>query len=263
MTKAYARYSFAAAVALAFAAAGCSNASDGDGNTESGIKVAQPDTQVFDYAPEGTAPQAKQEPDPELIAKGSTSLPYGNTFHAALTITNGQSVSFTTSNGSAGVDPVLVLFMECNNDAFFDSPYTERPCVRTLVVSDDYDYPAHGRHAQANWTNNLGYTVNAHLMGFAYNFSTGTADLTSYGTQSFVGGTLKLQGNAGTAWTSGSNGDPWLFTFNLFGGGTDGAYNDDTSTSPVNRESTITGATSLEMWYALSGFNAGTTTVNY
>jgi len=263
MTKAYVRYSFAAAAALAFAAAGCSNASDGDGNTEAGFKVAEPDTQVFDYAPEGAALKAKQVPDAALIAKGATSLPYANTFHAALTITPGQTVTFETSNGSAGVDTVLVLFKRCDNSTTFDpSPYTERPCVTTFQVSDDFDWPAHGRYSRINWTNNLPFTQNAHLMGFAYNFSTGTADVTGFGTQSFVGGTLQLQGNAGKAWTSGSNGDPWLFTFNP-NGGSDGAYNDDTSSNPVNRESTITGATSLTMWYALSGFNAGTTTVNY
>jgi hypothetical protein len=256
-------------LALAFAAAGCSNGSGSasDGNSEQ--KVPEPVTQVFDYAPEGAAPKPKQVVDPALVAKGSVTLPYASTFHAAITITPGQTVSYTTSNGSAGVDTVLVLFKRCDNSTSFDPfPYTERPCVTTFAVSDDFDFPAHGRYSQINWTNNLGFTQNAHLMGFAYNSSTGTADVTGFGTQPFVGGTLPLQGNAGTAWTSGSTAsggatpDPWLFTFNPFGG-SDGAYNDDTSSNPINRESTITGATSLQMWYALSGFTTGTTTVNF
>jgi hypothetical protein len=257
------------ALAFAGAAAGCSNASDSASTGDLQQKVAEPVTQVFDYAPEGAAPKAKEVFDDALLAKGSVSLPYASTFSTALTIANGQTVTFETTNGSANVDTVLVLFKRCDNSTSFDpSPYTERPCVTTFQVSDDWDYPTHGRYSKIVWTNNLGYTQNAHLMGFAYGSSTGTADVTGYGTQSFVGGTLKLQGNAGTAWTSGSvpvgggTGDPWLFTFNP-NGGSDGAYNDDTSSSPVNRESTITGATSLQMWYALSGFNTGTTTVNY
>lgn len=256
-------HSIVGILALAFAAAGCSNASDSASTGDLQQKVAQADTQVFDYAPEGAAPKPKQVPDEALIAKGSTSLPYGNTFHAALTITPGQTVTFTTSGGSAGVDTVLVLFKRCDNSTTFDpSPYTERPCITTFQVSDDFDFPAHERYSKITWTNNLGFTQNAHLMGFAYNSSTGTADVTGFGTQSFVGGTLQLQGNAGTARTTGSAGDPWLFTFNP-GGGSDGAYNDDTPGPVTNRESTITGATSLPMWYALSGFNSGTTTINY
>src|SRR5262245_21915209 len=112
MTKAYVR-SFAAASALAFAAAGCSNASDGVGNTEAGFTVAEPDSQALEYAPDGAARKAKQVPAAALIGKGATALPYANTFHAALTITPGQTVTFETSSGSAGVDTVLVLFKRC------------------------------------------------------------------------------------------------------------------------------------------------------
>lgn len=266
MIKAHVRHPIVGMLALAFAAGGCSNASESASAGDLQQKVAEPVTQVFDYAPEGAAPKAKQVPDEALIAKGTANLPFASTFSQAITITNGQTVTFETTNGSSGVDTVLVLFKRCDNSTTFDpSPYTERPCVTTFQVSDDWDYPTHGRYSKIVWTNNLGYTQNAHLMGFAYNSSTGTADVTSFGTQNFVGGTLKLQGNAGTAWTSGSTTspgltpDPWLFTFNPLGG-SDGAYNDD---SNGGRDSTITGATSNQMWYALSGFNTGTTTVNF
>lgn len=267
---AHVHHSIVGILALAFAAAGCSNASDSAGTGDLQQKVAEPVTQVFDYAPEGAAPKAKQVADEALIAKGTANLPFAPTFSQPITITNGQTVTFETTNGSAGVDTVLVLFKRCDNSTTFDpSPYTERPCVTTLQVSDDWDFPTHGRFSKIVWTNTLGFTQNAHLMGFAYNSSTGTADVTGFGTQSFVGGTLPLQGNAGTAWTSGSTStsgtpDPWLFTFNVTAGSSDGAYNDDTTPGGVtHRDSTISGATSLQMWYALSGFNTGTTTVNF
>jgi len=252
-------------LALAFAAGGCSNASESPSNGASNAKVAEPVTQVFDYAPEGATPQAKAVFDDALIAKGSVNLKYAPTFQTAVTIANNQTVTYSTSNGSAGVDTVIALFMRCDNSTNYDSPFTERPCITTLAINDDFN----GLYSQITYRNTSGTTQNAHLMVFAYSNSTGTADLTGFGTISAVAGSIKVGGNAGSTWTSGSvptnggTGDPWLFTFDTAGINSNGAYNDDTSLNPVNRESTIGSATSAVMWHVVSGFNSGTTNVNF
>lgn len=254
MTKVQLRHSFGAVLLVALSAA-CSGAEE---QGPSGEKVAIPSDEVFEFAPEGAEVAVDKAVQEEgLEAKGSASRAYGSTYTQAVTIAPGQTVSYSTSGGSVGVDPVLVLFHRHDNSAVFSqSPYTERPGIQTLALNDD----SVGLHSAISYTNNTNVTLNARLMVFAYGNSTGQVQLSGVGLVSVAAGSVIAAGTAGTASTSGSNGDPWLFMFDWVPGQGNGAWNDD---SNGGRESTITGATSTTMWYVAHGFNSGTTTINF
>jgi hypothetical protein len=245
---------------LAFAA-GCSDAGE---SGPSDAKVAIPSDEVFEFAPEGaevTGEKAIQEEG--LAAKGSAARKYGSTHVQPVTIAPGQTVSYSTSGGTLNVDPVLVLFHRHDNSTTFGGwPYTDRVGIQTLAINDD----TNGYHSAISYTNNTGITLNAHLMVFAWADSTGDVELSGVGLVPVAAGSIKTNGNAGVASTSGSVGpsgwtpDPWLFMFDATPGEGNGAWNDD---SNGTRESTITGATSATMWYVAHGFHSGTTTINF
>jgi hypothetical protein len=216
----------------------------------------------FEFAPDGeevSTEKAIQEDD--LVAKGSVSRPYGSTFVTPITIGVNQSVAFSTSGGSVGADPVLVLFRRHDNSTTFSAfPYTQRVGIQTLAINDD----TVGLHSSISYTNTSGVAENAFLMAFAFGASTGQVVLSGgFGLVNIAAGSVRTSGTAGQASTSGSGGDPWLFTFDLSPGLGNGVWNDDVTSNPVNRESLITGATSLTMWYVAHGFNSGTTTINF
>ena len=275
MTKTHVRHSIAALLVLGFAASGCAVETDESATAgESaavGIKVPVPNQEIFDYAPDGEVIEfVKQVPD--LSTKGSMTLPYGWTYTEALTITPNQTVNFSTSGGSAGVDPVLVLFMRHDNGTAFDaSPWTQQVGTTVLAINDDIAPPV--RHAQISYTNNKGFTLNARLMVFAYNFSTGTVQLNRpigpISVDVIAGGFEMDPGTTGTAFTSNTvdsagqpGGDPWLFTFGTSPGNPqgDGNWQDDKASGV--RDSLISGNHNKRMWYVVNGFNQGTTTVN-
>jgi hypothetical protein len=240
---------------LAFAASGCAVGSD---SAPTGEKVVLPSEEVFEFAPEGVEIEVdKTAQESPLEAKGAFSRSFGPTYNAAVTIAPGQTVSYSTSGGSVGVDPVLVLFRRHDNVASFGFPYTERVGIQTLAINDD----TNGLHSSISWTNNTGSTANARLMVFAWGNSTGQVNVTGHGLVDVRAGSVRTTGTAGKAWTTASGGgDPWLLMFNN-GPGFDGVWNDDTT--DVNRESTIQGATTIEMWYVAHGWGAGgTTTIN-
>lgn len=235
-------------------AAGCSvEALEAD----PGEKIAEPSVEEFAYAPDDeTAVGEKVTPDDSLSPKGAYNRKYGSTYNTALTIANGQTVSYQTSGGTAGVDPVLVLFRRHDNSTEFAAwPYTQRVGIQTLAINDD----TNGLHSSITYTNRSGRTENAFLMVFAYGDSTGKVTLSGVGEVDVAAGSVIAAGNAGRAWTTNSNGDPWLFTFDVSAGLGNGAWNDD---SNGGRESEITSATSLTMWYVAHGWHSGTTTIN-
>jgi len=240
-------------------AAGCASAVDSE---MTGGKEVIPSDEVFEFAPEGEEVAVEKEvQDEDLAAKGSANVPYAQTFVTPITIGINQTVSYSTSGGSVGADPVLVLFRRHDNSTTFSAfPYTDRVGIQTLAINDD----TVGWHSSISYTNTSGRVENAFLMAFAYGSSTGQVQLSGgFGLVDIVAGSVKIAGTAGQAWTSGSNGDPWLFMFDITGGLGNGVWNDDSSSSPINRESLITGATSLTMWYVGHGFNSGTTTINF
>jgi hypothetical protein len=249
------RHSIGALFVLSLAASGCAVGSDA---APTGEKVVLPSEEVFEFAPEGVEINVeKAEQEDPLEAKGAFSRTFGPTYTQAVTIANGQTVSFSTSGGTVGVDPVLVLFRRHDNLAAFPVNYTERVGIQTLAINDD----SVGIHSSITYTNTTGVTENARLMVFAWNNSTGQVNLSGVGTVDVRAGSVRTSGTAGQAWTTGStgSGDPWLFTFDLGFGG-NGVWNDD---SNGTFESTITGATSLTMWYVAHGWGAGgTTTIN-
>lgn len=263
MTKTHVRHSIAALLVLAFAASGCAMEADESaaGEAVGEQKVAVPSQEVFEYAPDGEEIQTvKATQESALEAKGAYSRTYGSTYVLPLTIGIGQSVNYSTSGGSVGVDPVLVLFRRHDNSATFSEfPYTAQRGIRTMAINDDVS-PGN-LQSSISYTNTSGRVENAWLMVFAWANSTGTVNLSGVGTVTVAAGSVKVAGNAGSAWTTNSGGDPWLFTFNT-APGDDGNWEDDTSSNPVNRESTIVGNTSKEMWYVAHGFNSGTTTIN-
>lgn len=226
-------------------------------DADPGEKVAQPSSEEFAYAPEeADAVAAKVAPDDSLSPKGAFSRKYGSTFTTAVTIANGQTVSYQTSGGTAGVDPVLVLFRRHDNSAEFAAwPYTQRVEIQTLAINDD----TNGLHSSIGYTNRSGRTENAFLMVFAYGNSTGKVTLSGIGEVDVAAGSVIASGTAGRAWTTNSNGDPWLFMFDVSPGLGNGVWNDD---SNGGRESDILNATSLPMWYVAHGWNSGTTTIN-
>jgi hypothetical protein len=264
MTKLHVRNSIAALMVLGFAASGCSAEVD---SPEVEEKVVVPSTQVFEYAPEGEEiPVAKSTP--VLDAKGSITLPFGPTHVQAMTITPGQNVSISTSGGSVGVDPVLVLFRRHDNsNVFAASPYTQQVGTTVLAINDDIN-PFPDRNASISYTNNTGSTLNAWLMVFAYNTSTGTTNLSNgqNNVQVVAGGFQLGAGATGQAATGNTNptppsGDPWLFTFGTQPGHAvgDGFWQDDKAVGV--RDSLITGNHAQTQWYVAHGFSSGTTTI--
>ncbi|HEY3493891.1 MAG TPA: hypothetical protein VGK73_04365 [Polyangiaceae bacterium] len=266
------RHSIAALLVLAFAASGCAVESGESAAEEAaavGVKVAVPSQEIFEYAPAGEEIEYVKQV-PALTPKGSITLPFAPAHTVALTITPNQTVNFSTNNGSAGVDPVLVLFMRHDNSTVFSqSPYTQQVGTTVLAINDD----TNGLHPSISYRNTKGFTLNARLMVFAYNQSTGTATLNGPGgatTVSVTAGGFPLQpGTTGTAFTNNTNqggvpgGDPWLFTFGTAPGNPqgDGNWQDDKANGV--RDSLIQGnPTDKVLWYVVSGFNTGTTTVN-
>lgn len=254
--KTHVRHSIAALLVLG-AASGC--AVDMDESAPVAEKVAVPSQQVFDYAPDGDFEAVKATQEDPLEAKGSFSRPSGSTYVQPLTIGINQTVSFSTSGGSAGADPVLVLFRRHDNQTgFVEPPYNIQRGIQTLAINDD----TNGLHSSISYRNTSGRVENAWIMAFAYSSSLGTVNLTGpSGTTvaTLAAGSVRASGTAGSAWTSGSTNDPWLFTFNVVAGRGDGNWRDD-STGTV--ESSISGNTSLEMWYVAHGWTSGTTTIN-
>ena len=226
------------------------------------LKVPQESTEQFDYAPEGAEFEAaKAEPDDSLSAKGSASRPYGYTYMKAVSIPNGGQVGCYTAGGSVGVDPVLVLFRRHDNK-HQTYPYTEQVWVQTLALNDD----SNGLHPYLSFTNTSGSTLNAYLMAFAYGSSTGQADLWCTGsameTINVVAGSVHTTASSGSASTSGSNGDPWLFMVEDTPLSWWSNWNDDTSST--NRESSFSySGGSRGVWFVANGYNSGTTTINY
>ena len=263
MNKTHLRHSIASLLVLGFAA-GCAVDTDEPAAVEA--KVAQPSAEVFDYAPEGEVIEVPKDTT-VLDAKGSWNSKFGSTYTQAVTIQPNQNVRFTTSGGTVGVDPVMVLFVRHDNSTNWQvaAEFTQRIGINTLAFNDDTAYP----HSSINYTNNRGYTLNARLMVFAYRDSTGEVtlrnDVTGLTTTAQVaaGGWSQQPGTAGKAWTSNSGGgDTWLFTFSgTPGAGVtgDGFWNDDKA---GYGDSEIQGVHQLPRWYVTHGFSTGTTTVN-
>lgn len=245
-------------------AVGCS-ADVGSGAEESadaGIKVPQPNTETYEYAPAGVEFEAaKVEPYDGLSPKGSVNLKYGSTYRKEISVPANGVVGCYTAGGSVDVDPVLVLFRRHDNQ-FKTTPYTEHAWLQTLAINDD----STGRHAYLSFTNTGGTPLNTYLMAFAYGNATGTVDLhcTGYAMETIqvTAGSLRTTASSGTASTSGSNGDPWLFMFDETPLSYWSDWNDDTTST--NRESTFSySGGNRPVWFVTSGFNTGTTTVNY
>lgn len=239
--------------------AGCSVEAVGDELSAEG--AADPSAEAFDYAPEGEEVVVeKVEPDDSLSPKGSAARVVGSTFNIPVTIPPNQFVLYTTSGGSPGVDPVLVLFKRHDNSSNFSvAPYTQRVGLTTLAINDDYQQGS--LHASIGYANNTGQTINARLMVFAYGNSTGTVTLSGHGTVNVRAGSIRASATSGTVWTSNSSANPWLFAFDDLSGQSNAVHNDDTSTS--NTESTIQGVPSIPMWYVAHGWGTGTTAINY
>lgn len=261
MNMTYVRYPVPSMLLLALAA-GCANAADSGEHTEG--KEVIPSDEVFEFAPEGEEVVAEKKlQDDALVAKGSVSRPYGQTFNEAITIGIGQTVTYSTSGGSVNADPVLVLFRRHDNSpAFSEFPYTQQVGIRTLAINDD----TVGLHSSISYTNTSGAVENAFVMAFAYGSSTGQVMLSDgFGSSRLVtigAGSVVTSTASGLAWTSQSGGDPWLFAFDLSPGSNNGGWQDDSGSSPVNRESLLLGLPSVQMWFVMHGFNSGTTTLN-
>jgi len=266
MTKTHVRHSIAALLVLGFAAAGC--AVDTDESAAVGEKVAVPSQEAFDYAPEGEQIEFVKE-KPDLSAKGSITVPYAPAHTEAVTIGPFQTVTFSTSAGSAGVDPVLVLFKRHDNStAFGTSPFQQQVGTVVLAVNDDFAAP--DRNSRITYTNPQNNTLNARLMVFAWISSTGTTTLTGPTSATVksvgvvAGGYTLAPSASGQAWTSGTTGggDPWLFTFGTSPGNPqgDGNWQDDSPNGGL--DSLISGNPNKSLWYVASGWNSGTTTIN-
>jgi hypothetical protein len=247
---------------------GCSAGADGsDGaNSDTGevpLKVAQPTTEHFDYAPQGGQFQAaKVQPDDSLSPKGSASRKFGNTYMRQISIPNGGIVGCYTAGDSVGADPVLALFRRSDN-AIQTTPYTEKVWVQTLAINDD----SSGVDPYLSFTNTSGSTLNAYLMAFAYGNSTGTAQLWCTGSQmeniTLAAGSVRTTVGSGTASTSGSNGDPWLFQFDETPALSYwGNWNDDVSGANAESSFPYSGP-SRTSWFVANGWGSGTTTINF
>jgi hypothetical protein len=255
---------FIAIIGLSLAAAACGDADQFDLDATEEASATD-----FEYAPDDLDEEAiidaKAEDEADLTGKGSMTLPRGRTFYTPVTIANNQTVSWYTTDGSTGVDTVLVLFRRHDNSStFVSSPWTAKIGLQTLAVDDD---GGAGRYSSLSYKNTSGRTENAWLMGFAYNSSTGTARINgtiNYGIRSFTAGGLPRSSTAGQAYTTGG-GDPVLFAFDRSAGLGNGAWNDD---DPIagGLESRIQGLTNLSMWLvpvAIGSRPTGTSTVYY
>jgi hypothetical protein len=243
---------------------GCSADAGSSDDTEGELKVPQPSTEQYDFAPPGAEFQAaKVEVDDSLSPKGSATRKYGSTFMKAISIPPNGIVGCYTANGSAGVDPVLALIRRHDNQ-HKTTPYTEKVWVQTLAFNDD---AAPGDlHPYLSFNNTSGGTLNAYLMGFAYGDSTGTADLWCTGSNvesmTLGAGSLKVTASSGAASTSGSNGDPWLFMIDETLLSYNSDWNDDTTST--NRESSFNyQGPSRTVWFVANGWHSGNTTINY
>jgi len=254
---------FSSLVVLAVVATACAGVEDSESGDSlpvigAGDKAVEFSDQEFAYAaPEddGTGPKEDQG---DLSAKGSAAVPRGVTFLQPVTIGINQQVSYQTSAGSAGVDPVLVLFRRHDNAATIKVPawnHQEVSRFQTLAINDDSNGTL---HSSITYTNTSGRVENAFLMAFAYGSSVGTANLTGFGTVNIAAGSARAASTSGTAFTTGG-GDPWLFLFDSAANGSNAVANDDA----VGTESRIQGITGAFMWYVAHGFNAGTTTINW
>jgi hypothetical protein len=258
MIKLHVRRTFGTVFMMAGFAVGCGAADAGPNETGS-----LPGEEGFDFAPEGKdTASAKDAESAELAAKGSANRPYGPGYTFPVTIAPGQTVSYSTSGGTSTADPVLVLFRRHDNSTNFGSPYTQRPGIQTLAINDDTS----GYDSAISYKNNSGVTENARLMLFAYGGNVGQVTLSGVGLVTFSAGSIKTDGTAGEAWTSGSSGgaDPWLFTFDAIAGQGNGAWNDDDPAGGTY-ESRISSATSTTMWYVAHQYSSstGTTTINF
>jgi hypothetical protein len=252
LIKTHVRHSIAALLFLGYAASGCADAD----SASPAEKVADPSHEPFEYAPAGEQIEyVKATQEDELQAKGSYNRPFGNTYVQYLAIAPNQTISYSTSGGSVGVDPVLVLFRRHDNSSSYGAPFTQQVGLQTLAINDD----TNGLHSAISYTNTSGRTENAWIMAFAYGASTGTVDLSGVGSVTLLAGSVRVAGSAGTAWTTGSTGDPWLFTFDDVPGLGNGNWQDD---SNGGLESTIIGNSNLIMWYVANGWGSGTTTIN-
>lgn len=248
------------ALALALLAGGCAM-DEGQGAAQE-TKVAEPSTEIFDYAPEGADESAKGVPEMGLNAKGtwSNAVPRGYSFEEPITLAPNESITCTTSEGSVGVDTVLALLRRHDNANVgpHSPPYDARVGFQTLAVNDDFGGT---RYSEISYTNQSGRTEYAFLEGFAWSSSTGTARVVctnrDFGTRDFVAGSLYTSCDQGAVDTS-SDGDPVLLMIDTTAGLGNGVWNDDSS----GRESKITGATNLTMWFVAQGYNSGTTTIN-
>jgi hypothetical protein len=258
MIKVHVRRTFGAVLVLAGAAVGC--AVDA-GDAGPGEAASLPGEDGFEFAPDVAPTSDKDAESADLSAKGSENRPFGRTFTVGVTIAPGQTVSYSTSGGSNSNDPVLVLFRRHDNSTNFGSPWTQRPGLQTLAINDDTNF----RDAFISYTNNSGITENARLMVFAYGGNVGDVTLSGHGVVTTRAGSIKAQGTAGVAWTSGSSGalDPWLFMFDAVPGEGNGAWNDDDPAGGY--ESKISNATSALMWYVVHGHqdNLSSTTINF
>lgn len=249
---------------LSLAAAACGDAD------QLGVEAGEgASAEAFEYAPDemdaDAILDAKAEEEADLTGKGSMTLPRGNTFYTPVTITNGRTMQWTTSEGTDGVDTVLVLFRRHDNSTtFVSNPWTDKVGIQTLAINDDY---GNGYYSQISYTNTSGRTENAWLMAFAYNDRTGIAKISgtiNYGNRYFTAGGLPRSSTAGQAYTTGGD-DPVLFAFDSTAGLGNGAWNDDDPLGGTY-ESRIQGLTNLSMWLvpvALTGRTAGTSTVYY
>ena len=248
--------------ALAIAAAGCSGEAPGGEGAGSNLEG-------FEFAAEETdEPAAKPRIEDELFGKGSATVPFGNALTLPVSIASGQTVSWQTSNGSPNVDTVLALFRRHDN-VFGMTGGTTRVGIQTLALNDDSGGTL---YSSLSYTNNTGQTENAYLIVFAYNGSTGTADLSGYGQVNVRSGSTRGSGTAGAAFTSASSSphgvptNPWLFMFDGTPGQGNGAWNDNDPTAPAGTlDSRITDATGAFMWYVAGAYpgSSGTTTINY
>lgn len=249
---------------LSLAAAACGDADQLDVEATEDASA-----ESFEYAPNeidaDAVIDAKAEEEADLTGKGSMTLPRGTTFYTPVTITNGRTMQWTTTEGTDGVDTVLVLFRRHDNSTtFVGSPWTEKVGIQTLAINDDY---GDGNYSSISYTNTSGRTENAWLMAFAYSDRTGIARINgtiNYGRRYFTAGGLKKSSTAGQAYTTGGD-DPVLFAFDSEAGLGNGAWNDD---DPLGGtlESRIQGLTNLSMWLvpvAIAGRTAGTSTVYY
>jgi hypothetical protein len=249
-------------VSLALSVGCAVDAGDSEEAGGTKLKVAQPSTEQFEYAPAGMEFEAaKQTPDDSLSPKGSASRKYGPTYLKALTIPNGGQVGCYTAGGSVGVDPVLALFRRHDNQ-HKTYPYTEQVWVQSLAINDDTT----DRHPYLSFTNTSGSTLNAYLMAFAYGNSTGTVDLWCTGstmeTITIGAGSIHTTVGSGTASTSGSNGDPWLFMIEDTSLSWWSWWNDDISSSNFESSFNYQGG-QRGVWFIANGYNSGTTTINY